>query len=41
MPMASAAFDVLTIGIDVLLLAGIVGGGILLFRRFGKGDAEE
>jgi hypothetical protein len=34
----AAALHVLTLTVDAVLLIAIVGGGILLFRRFGKGD---
>jgi hypothetical protein len=40
-PVASDAFGVLTIAIDVLLVLGIAAGGYALFRRFrSEGDDE-
>ena len=35
---ATAALHVLTLAVDAVLGIAIVGGGILLFRRLGKGD---
>lgn len=32
------ALHVLTLAVDAVLLIAIVGGGIYLFRRLGKGD---
>jgi hypothetical protein len=34
---AAAALHVLTLAVDAVLLIAIVGGGIFLFRRLGKG----
>ena len=36
----STALHVLTLTVDAVLLIAVVGGGIFLFRRFGKGDDE-
>jgi hypothetical protein len=35
---ATAALHVLTLAVDAVLGIAIIGGGILLFRRLGKGD---
>ena len=35
---AAAALHVLTLTVDAVILIAIVGGGIYLFRRFGKGE---
>jgi hypothetical protein len=35
---SSAAFHDLTLVVDAVLLIAIVGGGIFLYRRFGRGD---
>jgi hypothetical protein len=37
MVFAIAALHVLTLAVDAVLLIAIVGGGIFLFRRLGKG----
>jgi hypothetical protein len=37
---ATAALHVLTLGVDAVLLVAIVGGGILLYRRMGKGGQD-
>jgi hypothetical protein len=39
-PLATEAFDVLTTVIDVVLVLAVVGGGVLLWRQFGKGDDD-